>query len=385
MSVSIKEIFKTLTEVVEQPYEKAKAWKEQTGGKVIATFPMHFPEELVHASGAYPLVLQTIDEPVTSGHAYYYPFFCGPTRSIVDQTTKGYLDFLDAVLVGDYCIQVVGAGEVLWAKLPKTRNLFFRFPVGNQPWTASDLVDGIKEIKSDIEAVVGKEITAEAIRNSIRIYNKNRSLMRKIYELRKSNPEIISSKEMVTIVKASMVMPKEEHSAILQNLLQELPKRLIAKKGGVRVYISGSLCGAPKFDILSMIEQSGAVVVGDDLFHGLRYISTDISADQEPIQAIADFYMQQNQVVPCPTRCDPNTNWPQYLVQSMKETESSKLIIFMTKFCEPHMFFYPDIKEAMEAAGFAHLLIEMEHEVVSLESLRTRVEAFIEMEQFLAG
>ena len=381
MSILIKEIFSNLTTIVEQPYEKAKEWKKLHAEKVVGLFPMHFPEELIHASGVFPVLLQTIDEPVTAGHAYYYPFFCGPTRSIVDQTAKGYLDFLDAVVVGDYCIQVVGAGEVLGQKLPKAKNLFFRLPVGNAEWTVTDIITGLKEIKRDIEALTGKEITAEAMRESIKLYNKNRVLIRKIYELRKANPGILNSKELVTIVKSSMLMPKEEHNAILETLLQELPKRNVAKKDGVRVYVSGSLCGAPKFDILSMIEQSGAVVVGDDLFHGYRYVSTDISEDQEPLEAIANYYIEKNRDVPCPTRCDPTTNWQQYLLDSMKEQGAQALVILMAKYCEPHMFFYPDIKEALEEAKLSHLLIEMEHEVVSLEALRTRVEAFIEMEE----
>ncbi|MBU3914366.1 2-hydroxyacyl-CoA dehydratase family protein, partial [bacterium] len=120
-----------------------------------------------------------------------------------------------------------------------------------------------------------------------------------------------------------------------------------------------------------------------DLYHGYRFISTDIDIDQsdDPLKAIAANYLEKNQEVPCPTRSDPSTDWPQYLVDSVRKHKAEQLIILMAKFCEPHMFFYPDIKEAMEEAQIPHLLIEFEHEVVSLEALRTRIEAFIEMEQ----
>lgn len=375
------EMLSNLAKIADQPYEKAKDWKKLSGSKVISLFPMHFPEELIHAAGVLPVLLQESDEPVTSGHAYYYPFFCGLSRSVIDQAAKGSLNFLDGFLAGDYCIQVVGAGEVFGVLLPKANSMFLRLPVGNQPWTLADITQGLKEIKRDIETFTGKEINADSIRESIRIYNKNRGLIRKIYELKLSNPWILDSKDMVSIIKSSMVMPKEEHNEILESLLQELAKREVSRKEEVRVFVSGSLCGAPKYDILSMIEQSGAVVVGDDLFHGYRYVSTDINEDMEPLEAIAAHYLEKNRDVPCPTRCDPTTNWPQYLIDSMKKCGAEQLVILMAKYCEPHMFFYPDIKEALERAEIPHLLIEMEHEVVSLEALRTRIEAFVEMEQ----
>lgn len=378
---STDEILKRLAKIAAEPYEKAKEWKKLHNKKIIGCFPMHFPEELVHAAGVLPVLLQESGEPVTAGHAYYYPFFCGPSRSIIDQAAKGYLDFLDATLAGDYCIQVVGAGEVLGVILPKAPNLFLRLPVGNQPWTMEDITQGLKELKRDLEKFTGDEIDSESIRNSIRVYNKNRALIRELYQLRSSKPGILSSKEMVSIVKSSMVMPKVEHNAIIGSLLAGLSDRKESKDKGVLVFLSGSLCGAPKDDILTMIEQMGALVVDDDLFHGYRYVSTDINESREPLEALAAWYLEKNNDVPCPTRCDPQTDWPMYLIDSMKKSGAEQLLILMAKYCEPHMFFYPDIKEELNKAGIPHLLIEVEHEVVSFESLRTRIEAFIETGQ----
>jgi benzoyl-CoA reductase subunit C len=53
--------------------------------------------------------------------------------------------------------------------------------------------------------------------------------------------------------------------------------------------------------------------------------------------------------------------------------------VLMAKFCEPHMYYYPEVKEAFERARMPHLLIETEHESVALEGMRTRVETFVEV------
>lgn len=379
LHASADEIVRSLQEIVDEPYAKAKEWKKTTGSKVMGCYIMHFPEELIHAAGILPIVLQVKDEPITVGHAYFPSYFCGPSRSIVDQAATGELDFLDGFLSGDYCIQVVGGGEVVTELLSNASSMFFRLPPGNQSWTHGDIKQGLKGIKKDLEQFVGKEISDESLRESIRIYNKNRSLMRKVYKLRSENPWLLNSIELMAIVKSSMIMPKEEHNAMLESLLPKLEQKKQPKKKGVRVFLSGSLCGAPKKEVLSMIEQSGAVVVGDDLFHGDRYISTNINEGIDPLEAIATYYLEKNTDVPCPTRCDPKTDWPQYLIDSVKENEADQLVILMNQFCEPHMFFYPDIKEATEKAGIPHILVEMAHEMDSLETLRTRIEAFVEI------
>jgi benzoyl-CoA reductase/2-hydroxyglutaryl-CoA dehydratase subunit BcrC/BadD/HgdB len=43
------------------------------------------------------------------------------------------------------------------------------------------------------------------------------------------------------------------------------------------------------------------------------------------------------------------------------------------------MYYYPQIKEAFEARGVPHLMIETEHEMSSLEAVRTRIETFLEI------
>ena len=58
-----------------------------------------------------------------------------------------------------------------------------------------------------------------------------------------------------------------------------------------------------------MIEECGAIVVGDDLYHGFRYISTDVSDEGDPVHALAGWYFDRNTGVPCPTRVQNNVDW----------------------------------------------------------------------------
>ena len=101
----MNDIMSRFRDVLDTPYEKLRQWKEANGKKVVACSPMHFPEELIHAAGMLPVVLQESDEAITTGFSYIYPFFCGITRNIVDIAVKGQLSFLDGLVYTDICVQ----------------------------------------------------------------------------------------------------------------------------------------------------------------------------------------------------------------------------------------------------------------------------------------
>jgi benzoyl-CoA reductase subunit C len=54
------------------------------------------------------------------------------------------------------------------------------------------------------------------------------------------------------------------------------------------------------------------------------------------------------------------------------------VVFVIEKFCEPHAFDYALVLPALDRAGVPHLLLEME-QTPSLEALRTRLQAFVEM------
>ena len=63
----------------------------------------------------------------------------------------------------------------------------------------------------------------------------------------------------------------------------------------------------------------------------------------------------------------------------VEKTRSRGVIFVMLKFCDPHAFDYPYIRELLDRAGVPSLLLEIEEQHMSFEQMRTRLEAFIEM------
>jgi benzoyl-CoA reductase subunit C len=380
MDLETDRILTRLADCAKDPLGYARAWKEANNRPVIGSFPMNFPGELAHAAGALPLILQESSDPITYGHGLLFPFYCGYTRSMVDQAAKGDLSGLDAIMFGDHCVQLLGAADAIRMQLPNTRVIFFQLISSMcDPWTLGRSIESFGELKSELEDFIEKPIEDGALRDSIRLFNHNRQLLRNLYAMRESGAVALTATQMQHAVKSSMIMDKAEHTALIEALLTDLERNPRPRAEGLRLHLSGHFCQAPKPEILEMIESCGAIIVGDDLYHGFRYISTDVSPEGDPIAALAQWYMARNTGVPCPTRVQNDVDWDEYLLNAISREKAQGMIVLMAKFCEPHMYYYPEVKEAFERRGVPHLLIETEHESMALESLKTRVETFIEI------
>jgi benzoyl-CoA reductase subunit C len=238
------------------------------------------------------------------------------------------------------------------------------------------MIETLELLKARLEEFSGHEITEEALRQSIAVYNKNRGLMRRIYELRRHNPGVIDAREMVPIVQSSMLMLKEDHNAALERLIPELEKRPHGADGAPKVILVGSLCTAPSTEILKLFDDSGMVVADDDLYTGSRYFVNDAGVDGNPIEALADRFLARNP--PCATKVDSEMNWSDYIIDMAKASGAQGVITLIQKNCPPHMCYSPDVMRRLSQANVPELVLEVEHEVVSLEQMRTRLQAFKE-------
>jgi benzoyl-CoA reductase/2-hydroxyglutaryl-CoA dehydratase subunit BcrC/BadD/HgdB len=69
-------------------------------------------------------------------------------------------------------------------------------------------------------------------------------------------------------------------------------------------------------------------------------------------------------------------DWGDYIVQMVDRNQAAGAITLVVKYCPPHLAYYPDIERKLSRAGIHALMLEMEHEVTSLEQVKTRLQAF---------
>lgn len=376
---SAQDAIATLTRIANDPHAYAETWKRTHQRKVIGTFPMNFPAELVHAAGALPVVVQDDRAPITLGRTLMYEFYCGYARSVTDQAATRKLGVFDAFLLVDHCVALLGAVDAMRFELPDKPVFLAQYIASmDEEWTPPEVRKKVESLQAQLEALCDVRITSDALAHSIRLFNRNRQLLRQVYDLRRSGRTRITSAQMQVLVKSAMVMDVEEHTAILARIVRSLEEESVASSDLVRLHLSGHFCHGPRPELLDIIESCGALVVDDDLYTGFRYIATDVPEGGEPVDALTRWYFDRNAKVPCATRAQKSVDWETYLLQSLKESGAAGVLILMAKFCEPHMLYYPELRKALLRSHVPHMLIETEHEGLPAESIRVRMEAFIE-------
>ena len=366
-------------EVIMDPYKTVAEWKSGTGKKVVGVFPMWIPEEIIHAAGMLPVVMWRSNEAVTWGYGHVPPYNCPMNRSVVDDSVKGKLKFMDGMVFLRMCLQSQEVAYIIEnTALPPFEEYLYMPPIYHSDRASKEFTRGeFERLRKGLGEFSGEKITDEKLKESIRIYNRNHSLLRKLYDMRRKRPGIIRARDVLTTVWASMLMPKEEHSELLEILISELDGDEYKPTKSKKVFLSGCLCIHPQFEILDMIEDLGMLVVDDDIYVGYRYFANDAEITSDPIGALVERYFVKTPIDPA--RGEIELHWGDELIEKVRKTNANGIITLMTKYCPPHLCYYPDVKVKLADAAIPELLLEVEHEIISLEGVKTRLQSFTEM------
>jgi len=362
-------------EVVNGSYEQVNKWKKDNKKRVIGCFPMYVPEEIIHAAGMLPITLLGSDKTISLAGKYLFSYLCDLSKENFDLALKGDLDFLDGIVFPDTCDVVRFLPDIwhLHKSLPFHHTLVIAGKT-NSPSSRKYIKARIDGFRLATEDFIGHKITDQDLKQSIEIYNRNRTLLNRLYQIRRTNPTLFKAKDIVTVVNASMLMPKEEHNSWLEELVSQAEKAGKPTNNKVKLILSGSLCEPLKGEFCDLVEEMDATVVDDDLYVGSRYFTTLVNETLPPIEALADRFIRD---IPYPTKFYNPNEWTAYLVNMARHTEAKGIVILMLRYCEVHGFDYPFLKRGLSEAGIPHLLIETE-QTLALQQIRTRLQAFIE-------
>ncbi|MDY6973334.1 MAG: 2-hydroxyacyl-CoA dehydratase, partial [Thermodesulfobacteriota bacterium] len=257
-----------------------------------------------------------------------------------------------------------------------SRELNYYLPMPNNVQTKAALPFLKKEYESFIKAVeqwVGKKITDEDLDRGIEIMNRNRQLMRRVYETRKAEMPPISGLEAMYMVVSSQLTHKEEHSDVLDELLKnELPGRTVGGEDDIRLMSVGS--ENDDIEFTEMVESVGGRIVIDDHCTGTRYFWSEVVPQEDRLAAIAERYIQRTA---CPTKDWPVRSRFEQIKNFIRDFDVKGVILVQQKFCDPHEIDFAALQDMLEEIGIKTLALEFDV-TVPLGPFRIRVEAFLE-------
>jgi bzd-type benzoyl-CoA reductase N subunit len=367
-------VTQTFSEIVKGRAEYLREYKGRSGRKIFGYFCTYTPEELLHAAGIHPVRLFGGSEDITLADTLMQSFVCPFVRGVLDTALKGGFDYLDGIVHAYTCDATCGLFGI-WQRNIKTDFTYTYAPPyfsseGSIEYHAREL----NKLKAALEKYTGAAISDDAIAESIELFNRKRSALKRLYAVRAANPTPISGSDTLDIVLAGVIAPPDEYIEMVEQLIKDILRPVGCGQDTHRVYVSGS--EIHDAEILRAIEEAGATIVGDDLCTGSRSFHDLVEPGGDPIEATARRYIERT---PCPSRL-PVGRRLEFILEGMRECRAEAVIFVIQKFCDPHLAEQPILSEALKEAGIPSTVIETEHRLgPGREQIRTRVQGFLEM------
>jgi bcr-type benzoyl-CoA reductase subunit C len=340
----------------------------------IGFFCPFVPEELIHAAGALPFRLMGTPIKMSHVQAHLPPNCCHLVKSSLESLLQGELPFLKGIVFSHTCDVMQGLADI-WAlqgRIPLQFNLMMPSRLDSE-LSRTFLKTEIERFKKFLESNVGK-ITPQSLKASIQLFNEIRCKLQEIYTHRPKWPTQFSGSDFARMIRAGCLMDRQRYLQLLDDLLKALPEKPGGSGNLVPVFLTGNMTHSDFY--FSLIEEAGTTIVQDDLCSGTRFLRLMVPEDVDPIEGLTDRYLTS---FLCPTKYKGIHAHAEMLLKEVQKSGAKGVIFLLYKYCETHFFDYPDLKQALESKGIPTLLLEVEDPSSSIEQLKIRVQAFVEM------
>lgn len=362
----------------ENPY--LQEWMAN-GNKVFGYVCSYTPEEIIYAcQGA----ARTRILPVRIGGAgctttedsdtYLTRYLCSFARSSLQLGLNGEYDYLDGVVFSSCCEQMRRSYEFWRDKIGLDFLEMIHVPRSTRGETQYQwYYDEIVKLYEHIGSRFGMVFSQDSLKESIKIYNKYRSLMRELYNLRLGDAPKLTGTEAMKITQAGFNMPKPVFNQKLEAALEELKARPGITDFRAKVLITGSYIDDP--GLIELIENEGALVVADALCSGRKYFEDMVDESLDPVDALAKRYLSKKA---CPRMMDGLQERVEFTKTLAKEANVDGAILEFITFCDIHNIENMIESRELKKDDIPTMLLEREYLPADTGRLKTRVQAFIE-------
>ena len=346
------------------------------GSKVIGYFCMYTPAEFITALGLVPYRIQGgVGKPVKHVDQYLEAIMCPYVRSCFDLAMCGDYDFLSGVVIPHTCDAMHRLYDIWKYYLKPSYSYCITVPHMTHQSSFEYFRVELRDFQSSLERFVGRSASKDDLAGAVRLHNRNRALLRELYELRKAEPTPISGTEVTQVLVAGMTVPVREFNDLLEDVIAEIRGRTRGSNTRPRLLILGS--EVDNVAMIRLIEESGASVAMDDLCTGSRSFWRDVDIDGDVVDSLADRYLG-GITCPCTYREGKIAQRFSYLGDYVRDWGIQGVLIYSIRYCDTYQLDAPEIRDYMESLGLPVLSIEDDYIMPSLGQWKTRIEAFLE-------
>ncbi len=357
---------------------------KKEGKKVIGSFCVFVPEEIVRAAGATLVGLCTGADFATDEVDKILP---RNTCSLIKSAfgfklgkVCPYIESADMIVGENTCDGKKKSYEILNTLVP---NLY----VMDLPQTKSKegralLKAEYFRFKEAVENLCGVQIDAAMLKKGIAIVNAKRKAIHRLSQLRKADPAPISGLDALLINQVYFYDDPARFTGSVNKICEELELRIQDKKGVMpagtpRIVLSGCPMAVPNWKIPWIIETSGAVIVGEESCVGERGTRNLTDDSGETVDQLMDAIVERHFQIDCAI-FTPNHDRLEHVKQMYHDYNANGVIHYGLQFCQPYQIESYAVENALERDHIPALRIDTDYSMEDVEQLKTRVEAFIE-------
>lgn len=354
---------------------------KKNGGKVLGTFCVFVPDEVILAANAISVGLCAGSQFwVEDGEKLLPRNMCPLIKAAVGAKVSGtcpYFQSCDMIIGETTCDGKKKAWEILDEYVPVH---VMDLPQMKRNKDYNMWMDEIKIFIEKVEELTGNKVTVENLKKAINLVNRKRSALKRLYDFRKLTPSPISGKDALLISQIAFYDDPERFIQQVNALCDELAERakILKSEGKKRIMITGTPMALPNWKLHDIIENLPAEVVVEETCTGTRYFENQVSEEGDTIEALiknlADRYLNIN--CACFT---PNSGRIDDIKKYVEEYKVDGVIYSNLSFCHTYSIEYNSVEKALKAAGIPIMNIETDYSAEDAGQIKTRVEAFLEM------
>jgi len=356
------------------------------GGTVIGTFCLYVPEEIIRALGGLCVGLCAGAEWAYDEAERYLPrTTCALIKSAMGfklGRVCPYAESADLVVGETTCDGKKKAYELLAEMCPV---YVMELPQMKRAADRALWRGEIDRLVTKLEEVSGRTLDVQALKAATREVNDKRRALQRLNAARAARPAPISGRDALLAVQVAFYDDVPRFTQMVNAIADELEQRAadgvgVAPAESPRVLITGTPMSIPNWKVHTLVEQAGAVVVGEELCTGSRYYEQLVDESPDTLDGMLDAITDKYLDIDC--ACfTPNAARTDDVLRMARDLHADGIIHQALQFCAPYQIEATSLERAAKDAGYPVLRIDTDYSAEDLGQLSTRVEAFLEVLQ----
>ena len=371
--MAVNELLNKFHDIATSPKKQLDSFLAE-GKKVVACVPVYTPEEIIHSMGLVPFGTWGADVEVKEAKRYFPAFICSIMQSVLELGMNGDYEGVSAIVIPSLCDSLKCLGQNWKYAVENIPFVPMTYPQNRNNEVGKTFTKvGYERVIKDLENITGAKFSEEELSKSVKVYNKHNKAMRDISKVLVDYPSITASQRS-DIFKSAYFMLKEDHTKLVNELIEELGKMPKETTSKIKVVTSGIL--ADNKNLLEIFDANDIQIVADDVAHESRQYRVDAPEEGNALESLAEKFANMGN---CSVLYDVDKKRADYVVDLVKEYNAEGVIFVMTKFCDPEEFDYVIIKKACDAEDIMTLQIEVDRQMVNYGQANTAIQTFREM------